>query len=244
MEEMDRYALVLFDRLAAKVLKGYESYEFHAVYHAVNNFCSVDMSSFYLNVLKDRMYCSPADAPGRKSAQTALFEIAKGLLALVAPVLSFTADEAWGYLPKHLGKTESVFLADLPGSGNPDAEAIAARWERILALRYRDRPAAGGGAQGEGNRERPGRAGDDRPGPLRGPGRDAPRGDPRSADRLRRPRRRPVRAGGLRKRRVPGPQGEGGEGAVGEMRAVLEPRAGVGTIDGRRTVRRAPRRGK
>ena len=136
MEEMDRYALILFQRLVSKVRKAYENYEFHIVYHAVNDFCAVDMSSFYLNVLKDRMYCSPADAPGRKSAQSAMFEIAKGLLALVAPVLSFTADEAWGYLPKHLGKTESVFLADLPEEREiPDAEAIAARWERILALR-------------------------------------------------------------------------------------------------------------
>jgi len=136
MEEMDRYALVLFDRLAAKVRKGYETYEFHAVFHAVNNFCSVDMSSFYLNVLKDRMYCSPAGAPARKSAQTAMFEIAKGLLTLVAPVLSFTADEAWGYLPNHLGKTDSVFLADFPAEREiPDADAISARWERILALR-------------------------------------------------------------------------------------------------------------
>ena len=136
MEEMDRYALILFQRLVSKVRKAYESYEFHAVFHAVNDFCSVDMSSFYLNVLKDRMYCSPADAPGRKSAQSAMFEIAKGLLTLVAPVLSFTAEEAWGYLPKHLGKTESVFLADLPKEREiPDADAIAARWERILALR-------------------------------------------------------------------------------------------------------------
>ncbi|MEW6720155.1 MAG: isoleucine--tRNA ligase [Thermodesulfobacteriota bacterium] len=136
MEEMDRYALVLFERLAAKVRKAYEDYEFHIVFHAVNDFCSVDLSAFYLNVLKDRMYCSPPDSPARRSAQTAVFEIARGLLTLVAPVLSFTADEAWGYLPKHLGQTESVFLADLPEPREiPDADAIAARWERILALR-------------------------------------------------------------------------------------------------------------
>jgi len=136
MEEMDRYVLVLFRRLVAKVRKAYEDYEFHIVFHAVNNFCSVEMSSFYLNVLKDRMYCSPADAPVRKSAQTAMFEIAKGLLSLVAPVLSFTADEAWGYLPAHLGKTESVFLSDLPEAPEmPGGDEIAERWGRILALR-------------------------------------------------------------------------------------------------------------
>jgi isoleucyl-tRNA synthetase len=136
MEEMDRYALVLFDRLAEKVRMAYEEYEFHVLYHAVNNFCSVDMSAFYLNVLKDRMYCSRPDDPGRRSAQTAMFRIARGLLPLIAPVLSFTADEAWGYLPAWAGKPESVFLTDLPSpAGVPDAEAVAARWERILSLR-------------------------------------------------------------------------------------------------------------
>jgi isoleucyl-tRNA synthetase len=136
MEEIDRYALVLFDRLAATVRKAYEEYEFYVFYHAVNNFCSVDMSAFYLNVLKDRMYCSPAGDPARRSAQTAIFGIARGLLSLTAPVLSFTTEEAWGYLPAYPGKPESVFLSDLPEPmGIPGAEAIAARWERILALR-------------------------------------------------------------------------------------------------------------
>jgi isoleucyl-tRNA synthetase len=136
MEEMDRYALVLFGRLAEKVRKAYDGYEFHVIFHAVNNFCSVDLSSFYMNVLKDRMYCSPAGDPVRRSAQTAMFEIARGLLTLVAPVLSFTADEAWAYLPAYPGKPGSVFLADLPEAPEiPDADGIAARWERILALR-------------------------------------------------------------------------------------------------------------
>jgi isoleucyl-tRNA synthetase len=136
MEEMDRYAMVLFDRLAATVRKAYEEYEFYVLFHAVNNFCSVDLSAFYLNVLKDRMYCSPAGDPARRSAQTAIFEIARGLLSLTAPVLSFTTEEAWGYLPAYPGKPESVFLSDLPGPlGVPEAEAVAARWERILALR-------------------------------------------------------------------------------------------------------------
>ena len=136
MEEMDRYALVLAGRLTEKVRQAYEEYEFHILYYAVNNFCSADMSAFYLNVLKDRMYCSRPDDPGRRSAQTAMFGIVRGLLPLIAPVLSFTADEAWGYLPAWPGKPESVFLADIPAPrGVPDAEILAARWERILALR-------------------------------------------------------------------------------------------------------------
>ena len=136
MPEIDRYALLLFRRLTEKVLRAYETYEFHLIFHAVNNFCAVDLSSFYLNVLKDRLYCSKADDPGRRSAQTALFEITRGLLSLLAPVLSFTAEEAWGYVPAFPGKPESVFLFDLPKpSDPPGAEEISARWERILALR-------------------------------------------------------------------------------------------------------------
>jgi isoleucyl-tRNA synthetase len=136
MQEMDRYALVLFRRLAEKVLRAYETYEFHLIFHAVNNFCAVDLSSFYLNVLKDRLYCSKADDPARRSAQTALFEITRGLVTLLAPVLSFTAEEAWGYSPAFPGKAGSVFLSDLPEPAElPGEEAIASRWERILALR-------------------------------------------------------------------------------------------------------------
>ena len=136
MEEMDRYALVLFHRLAGKVRKAYDDYEFHVIFHSVNNFCSVDMSSFYLNALKDRLYCSRADDPARRSGQAALFEIGRDLLSLIAPVLSFTAEEAWGYLPAFSGKPESVFLTDMPEPEDlPGGDEIAARWERILAVR-------------------------------------------------------------------------------------------------------------
>ena len=136
MEEMDRYALVLFHRLAGKVRKAYDNYEFHVIFHSVNNFCSVDMSSFYLNALKDRLYCSRADDPARRSGQAALFTIGRGLLSLIAPVLSFTAEEAWGYLPAFSGKPESVFLTDMPEPKDlPGGDEIAARWERILAVR-------------------------------------------------------------------------------------------------------------
>ena len=136
MVEMDRYALILYHRLVGKVRRAYDQYEFHAIFHAVNNFCAVEMSSFYMNVLKDRLYCAKPDDPARRSAQTALFEICRGLLTLAAPVLSFTADEAWGFLPAWRGKPESVFLADLPEAEDlPGGAEIAGRWERILALR-------------------------------------------------------------------------------------------------------------
>ncbi|MDX1814968.1 MAG: class I tRNA ligase family protein, partial [Thermodesulfobacteriota bacterium] len=136
MEEMDRYALLLFHRLVGKVRKAYENYEFHAIFHSVNNFCSVDMSSFYLNALKDRLYCSHADDPVRRSGQSSLFTIGRDLLSLIAPVLSFTAEEAWGFLPVYPDKPESVFLTNMPEPRDlPGGEEIADRWERILAVR-------------------------------------------------------------------------------------------------------------
>ncbi len=136
MEEMDRYALLLFHRLVGKVRKAYENYEFHAIFHSVNNFCSVDMSSFYLNALKDRLYCSHADDPVRRSGQSSLFTIGRDLLSLIAPVLSFTAEEAWGFLPVYPDKPESVFLTDMPEARDlPGGDEIADRWERILAVR-------------------------------------------------------------------------------------------------------------
>jgi isoleucyl-tRNA synthetase len=136
MEEMDRYALLLFHRLVGKVRKAYENYEFHAIFHSVNNFCSVDMSSFYLNALKDRLYCSHADDPVRRSGQSSLFTIGRDLLSLIAPVLSFTAAEAWGFLPAYPDKPESVFLTDMPEPRDlPGGDEIANRWERILAVR-------------------------------------------------------------------------------------------------------------
>jgi len=136
MEEMDRYALLLFHRLVGKVRKAYENYEFHAFFHSVNNFCSVDMSSFYLNALKDRLYCSRADDPVRRSGQSSLFTIGRDLLSLIAPVLSFTAEEAWGFLPVYPDKPESVFLTNMPKPRDlPGGDEIADRWERILAVR-------------------------------------------------------------------------------------------------------------
>ncbi|MCL5966988.1 MAG: isoleucine--tRNA ligase [Deltaproteobacteria bacterium] len=136
LTEMDRYALALMSRLVAKVRRAYENYDFHIIFYAVNNFCAADMSSFYLNVLKDRLYCSRADDPGRRSAQTVIFAVTRDLLSLLAPVLSFTAEEAWGYLPAWPGKPESVFLSDMPEPAErPDEAALCERWERILALR-------------------------------------------------------------------------------------------------------------
>jgi isoleucyl-tRNA synthetase len=116
------------------VERSYEEYEFHVLYHAVHNFCSVDMSAFYLDVLKDRLYTAPKKSLARRSAQTAIYRILDALTRLIAPVLSFTADEIWADLPGE--REESVHLATFPRFETAllDAE-LEARYEKLLAVR-------------------------------------------------------------------------------------------------------------
>ena len=115
MKELDRWALARLNKLVAECTKAYETYEFHDIYHAVNNFCANDMSKLYVDIAKDRLYCEKLDDPARRSAQTAMYMIVHALTRLLAPVLSYTAEETWGFMA-HLesDNTESVFLNDLP----------------------------------------------------------------------------------------------------------------------------------
>jgi len=136
LEELDRWALHQFELLKRKVGKAYGDFEFHAVFHGLYSFCTLTMSALYLDIIKDRLYTLPAKSRARKSAQTVLHVITEGLLLLMAPVLSFTAAEAWEHLPASGKRVRSIFLAQLP----PDAdawldEALNARWERLLAVR-------------------------------------------------------------------------------------------------------------
>ncbi len=139
LAEIDRWALARFAELVRRVTRAYDEYEFHAVYHGLHNFCGTVVSSLYMDVLKDRLYCSAPDDPGRRGAQTVIYRILDGLLRLMAPVLSFTAAEAWEHL-HGLGADapieESVFFASFPGvddiAGDRDLDA---RWERLLTLR-------------------------------------------------------------------------------------------------------------
>ena len=134
MPEIDRWALHQLELLKEKVLTCYNDYEFHVLYHAVNGFCTVEMSSFYLDILKDRMYTSKSDSLERLSAQTVMYRILDTLLRLIAPVLSFTADEAWQYLP---GVHESsVHLAEYPML-QPELkdDTLVERWDRIMKVR-------------------------------------------------------------------------------------------------------------
>jgi isoleucyl-tRNA synthetase len=134
LEPLDRWALARLAAWDEKVKGAYEDYEFHLAYHQTMQLCAVDLSAFYFDVVKDRLYTSRRDAKARRSAQTVLWIVAQDLLRLLAPILSFTASEAWAFLP---GKpAESVFLAGLPARERPaDAEALEARYGRLLEVR-------------------------------------------------------------------------------------------------------------
>jgi isoleucyl-tRNA synthetase len=134
--ELDRWALHRAAELIARCREAYERYEFHVVYHGLNNFCAVDLSALYLDVTKDRVYCSAAASRERRSAQTVQWSILDALTRLMAPVLPFTAEEIWRAAPGFAGKSESVFLAGLPEApeGARD-DVLAERWETILDMR-------------------------------------------------------------------------------------------------------------
>jgi len=132
LDELDRYALNRHRQVVARVLEGYDAYEFHVVYHQLVQYCAADLSSFYLDVLKDRLYCDGAKSPRRRSAQTVLHRMVRDLGRLLAPVLPFTADEIWPLVP---GATEaSVHLTVFPKLEAPD-DPILARWATLHEVR-------------------------------------------------------------------------------------------------------------
>jgi isoleucyl-tRNA synthetase len=134
--ELDRWVLARTRLLVERCRKAYFEYEFHVVYHALNNFCSVDLSALYLDIAKDRLYCSAATGTARRSAQTALWRILDTLVRLMAPILTFTAEEIWGYVPGLKPRVESVLLAEFPSAGPAEEdEALLATWGRLLEVR-------------------------------------------------------------------------------------------------------------
>ncbi len=136
MYEIDRYILHALQGLIEKTRKAYDAYELHIIYHSLYNFCTLDLSSFYLDVLKDRLYTSPQDALQRRSSQTAIYKVLDAIVRLMAPVLPFTAEEVWLYMPVVKEKDESINLALLPTVDEQykDPE-LAGRWNRILEVR-------------------------------------------------------------------------------------------------------------
>ena len=134
LDEVDRWILDRLARLVDRVARAYEEYQFHAVFHTVHNFCAVDLSAQYLDIIKDRLYTSAADDPRRRAAQTACFDILSALLRLMAPILTFTAEEAWRHVPGSHG--ESVHLErfpDVPLEWIDDR--LKAEWDRLLEVR-------------------------------------------------------------------------------------------------------------
>ena len=138
MEELDKWALTKLDGLVKAVRKAYNDYEFHVITHAINDFCVVELSSFYLDILKDRLYCEEAAGNRRRSAQTALFLILDAMAKLFAPILAFTCDEIWQAMP-HLASDDSrnVLLNQMPENldGYCLDEGAMAKWETVMKLR-------------------------------------------------------------------------------------------------------------
>ncbi len=136
MELLDRWALQKCSEVGNRILKAYEEYEYHTVFHAVYDFFTVELSSFYLDVLKDRLYCSAKESHLRKSAQTALFKLLKSTLALMAPILPFTTEEAWETMPSFKGKAESIHLEEFPSFKERYVDdEVSGEWEILLLVR-------------------------------------------------------------------------------------------------------------
>ncbi len=138
LEEVDRYALARYAATADAVLQAYDEYDFPTIFQRVNQFVTVDLSAFYADVSKDRLYTFAPGSPERRSAQTAMYIIADGLVRMLAPVLPVTADELWRHLPGR--REESVHIAEFPAREAIKAlldEELVASWERLIAVRDR-----------------------------------------------------------------------------------------------------------
>jgi isoleucyl-tRNA synthetase len=142
--EIDQWAFLKLQHLINRATAGYENFEFHLVFHSLHNFCAVEMSAFYLDILKDRLYTAKAASKERRSGQSTMYEILSTLVRLMAPILSFTADEIWGYV-KGNENVSSVFLSDFPreapieltptGTDKNYPVELEQRWDKILLVR-------------------------------------------------------------------------------------------------------------
>ena len=137
LHDIDKWAIASCQKLIGEVRAAYEAFEFHDIYHAIHNFCAVDMSSFYLDVLKDRLYVEKKDGPDRRAAQTAIYQILCALDLMLAPILPYTAEEIWSFIPESKAYNRaSVMLNDMPeyqeGLVPP---AFMEKWERLHAIR-------------------------------------------------------------------------------------------------------------
>jgi len=138
MPELDRWALARLNRLVTSVRASYDKYEYHTIYHAIHNFCTVDMSNFYLDIIKDRLYCDVTDGLPRRSAQTVIYTVLDALVRMLAPILVFTTEEIWASMPHHsTADCGSVLYNSMPEpiaeyAFSPKQEAM---WDKLMRLR-------------------------------------------------------------------------------------------------------------
>ena len=135
--EIDKWALTKLNRLIKDCTKAYDTYDFHIAYRALNQFCVVDMSSFYLDIIKNRLYTYRANSVERRAAQTAMYEILSALVRILAPMTCFTAEEIWEFMPHRNGEnTESVMLNDYPKvNAKFENGALELKWERLIKIK-------------------------------------------------------------------------------------------------------------
>lgn len=135
--EIDKWALLRLNKLIRECTESYDKYDFHAAYHAINQFCVTDMSNFYLDIIKDRLYTSKTDSVERRSAQTVMYEILDALVKILAPMTCFTAEEIWSYM-KHTKQEqfESVMMSSYPKVKEEyEDQELAEKWEKIVELK-------------------------------------------------------------------------------------------------------------
>ncbi|MCD5407264.1 MAG: isoleucine--tRNA ligase [Desulfotomaculum sp.] len=136
LPELDRWLLLRLQKLIDKSLQAYDHYEFHLVYHAVHNFCVVDLSARYLDITKDCLYTNPANSKERRAVQTVLYQVLDALVRLITPILAFTSEEIWRYMPKAPDAPASVQLLDMPKVKEEYLDlALEQKWDRLMQIR-------------------------------------------------------------------------------------------------------------
>lgn len=133
--DLDRYILIRWQKAKERIFEAYNKYQFHTFYHTFMNFCITELSAFYLDIIKDRTYSYAANSKMRRSAQTALFTLVKEMSIVMSPILTFTADEVWEFLPKWNDKKDSVFLTLFPEVEKINDEALEKKWASVIELR-------------------------------------------------------------------------------------------------------------
>ena len=133
--ELDKYILIRWQQVKKNIFTAYDKYQFHTFYHSFLNFCIVDLSQFYLDIIKDRLYASGKNSYERKSCQSTLFELIREMSIIMSPILSFTADEIWEHIPSYYGKKEYVFEEVFPEVKEYNDIDLETKWENILNVR-------------------------------------------------------------------------------------------------------------